>query len=97
MTHTPTPWELDETHFLHALNENMVVVPLVDYERARACVNACEGMQDPWADILAMSTDLSVGKSIMDEKDTEIAKLKARVAELEAKGDKLIKRVRENQ
>lgn len=49
----------------------------------KECVNACEGMKDPWADILAMSTQLSVGKSLMDEKDAEIAALKARVAELE--------------
>lgn len=72
MTHTPTPWIKRETiidseqgdiiaNFQHGgweytnSQENM--------KRIVECVNACEGMQDPAA---------------------EIAKLKARVAELEA-------------
>lgn len=82
MSHTPTPWELEVTHFAYPPNQ-AVLMRAQDYARAKVCVNACEGMEDPWADILAMSTDLSVGKSIMDEKDTEIAELKARVKELE--------------
>jgi hypothetical protein len=54
MEHTPTPWELDDTHFLHALNQNMVVVPLVDYDHAKNCVNACAEFPDPAKEIQAM-------------------------------------------
>lgn len=90
MSHTPTPWDKTIARRLPkylAPDSKPIVYYIIgenDLLHSIACVNACEGMEDPWADILAMSTDLSVGKSIMDEKDTEIAELKARVKELVA-------------
>jgi hypothetical protein len=88
--HTPTPWD-DKTVIQIPPNKQAAIMHIPtrimseeNYQRSKACVNACEGMKDPWADILAMSTDLSVGKSIMDEKDKEIQALRDRVKELEA-------------
>lgn len=90
MSHTPAPWELDETHFLHALNNNMVVVPIVDYAHAKACVNACAEFPDPKIDIGLLKLDneqkaklLVSCEMALTERDTEIAELKARVKELE--------------
>jgi hypothetical protein len=92
MQHTPTPWIKQET-IIEGIHGNIVANfqhgeweytnSQENMNRIVACVNACEGMEDPWADILAMSTDLSVGKSIMDEKDKEIQALRDRVKELE--------------
>ena len=50
MSHTPTPWS-DQHKFL---DTNLSLLSEVDYARAQACVNACEGMQDPAAEIAAL-------------------------------------------
>ena len=40
--HTPEPWaEPDANHC------DTRLIPLVDYKRARVCVNACAGIEDP--------------------------------------------------
>lgn len=100
MSHTPTPWDNQHKY----LDTNLAFMTKEDYARAKICVNACAEFPDPKIDIGLLKLDneqkaklLVSCETALTERDTEIAQLKARVKELEAKADKFINRVRENQ
>lgn len=61
---------------LTEIAELKAMVKDADYARAKACVNACTPFEDPEKTIPRMLLENEL-------KDTEIAELKARVAELE--------------
>jgi hypothetical protein len=49
MKHTPEPWEWN-THGIQPATK-FKQVRFLDYQRAKSCVNACAGMDDPAAEI----------------------------------------------
>jgi hypothetical protein len=61
MKHTPEPWEWN-THGIQPAT-NFKQVRFDDYQRAKSCVNACAGMDDPAAEIQrlrAIESDIDV-------------------------------------
>lgn len=70
MSHTPTPW--DENFKFHHYSEilDMYTLDEDEFSRAQTCVNACEGMKDPAAEI-AKLRELAVEVTIL-EKDGEV-------------------------
>ena len=62
--HTPEPWPPFAEHVeINGVNDGEAPTPYhllkrADYERARACVNACAGMDDPAAEIAKLRRDL---------------------------------------
>lgn len=95
MTHTPTPWilSISKDVIRDSDNRNAVAVLhdgstsydncVADAERIVACVNACEGMEDPAKEIKQLIFELDMAKVTNEINEKEIAALKARVAELE--------------
>ena len=49
MKHTPEPWEWN-THGIQPATK-FKQLTFLDYQRAKICVNACAGMDDPAAEI----------------------------------------------
>lgn len=62
--HTPEPWahfiECCEPATPHPDSDGFVGLGFDDYERARACVNACSGMEDPSVFIAGLKSELSL-------------------------------------
>lgn len=86
MSHTPTPWNKQHKF----LDTNTYLLTEVDYQRAKQCVNACEGMDSPKIDIGLLRVDneqkkvlLASCEAALVERDKEIQALRDRVKDLE--------------
>ena len=87
MEHTPTPWDNQHKY----LDTDLALMSKIDYERAKACVNACEGMEDPakWLENVSQRIDKLTKDTVfvLEAKDKEIQALRDRIKELEAQVD----------
>jgi hypothetical protein len=93
MEHTPTPWAKEKTHFAYPPTW-MILLNNADYERAKICVNACEGIEDPakWFEDVSKKID-DITKDtlfVLSVKDKEIQALQDRVKELEKQSDMIV-------
>jgi hypothetical protein len=82
MKHTPEPWEWN-THGVQPAT-NFKQVRFDDYQRARRCVNACAGMDDPET-VIGLMKSIPVGKDYGPDLSSlfkEMEKLKAQREEL---------------
>jgi hypothetical protein len=93
MEHTPTPWKEGETHFAYPLNITMFLLSGNDFQRAKACVNACAEFPDPKIDIgllklhVEQQTKLLAScETALAERDVTIQALQDRVKAYEAIG-----------